>query len=130
MKWGTSQGTKTIPKGVELPEAHLAQRRILDRLYRRGWITDVNGHPFDQRYSTHAQANPEPPAPAPAPEPPAPPPVKLEEPMAVTIEADPKAELAKMKRAELDKVAEECGLKPAEYSNKEELVEAILKAGE
>lgn len=122
-KWGTADGrTVVVAKGVELPEAHSASRKVLDRLYRRGWITDSNGNAFDTKYTTHSTAVKE--------EPPAPPPVKLEEPEpAVTVEADPKVELAKLKREELDKVATDCGLEPAEYANKEQLVEAILKAG-
>lgn len=117
MKWGTASGTVNLKKGVDLPEAHLVSQRILDRLYRRGWITDAAGGQYNRHLETHGQAGPVSETKAPV--------------ASAAPEYDTKAELRKLSRNKLNKFAVSCGIKDAaDYANKSELIEAILATEE
>ncbi len=126
MKWGTPQGTVKLKTDDELPDAHLVSQRVLDRLYRRGWITDTNGFQYNRRHETHGQAGPAA-VPgrqnrSPEPSPPEAKETKQEDPP-----EDMKAELGKLSRDELNAFASECGVEdPDKLRTKSDVVEAIL----
>ncbi len=49
MDWGTSTGQVRLEEGDELPEVENTSKKILDRLFRRKWITNEHGHDFNGR---------------------------------------------------------------------------------
>lgn len=132
MKWGTATGMVHLKVGDALPDADKVSQRMLDRLYRRGWITDSGGGRFDKRHETHGQAGKpgEPPRKAPAPVP-AGDDLTPRNLVSLPTKLDIQSELNRLSRHDLNDIGMKRGVEdPAGYPNKTTLIEAIIATEE